>query len=111
MSGRFRWTSLYFCEWKVINSYISDSICNAHVANTTCNTNLKCLPLRMTQIGVVSFGNECAHPDYPGVYTRISSVLGWLSRYTGEETVWNFECEAVRNPDGKIFGMRQKKSH
>ena len=111
MSGRFRWTSLYFCEWKVINSYISDSICIAHVANTTCNTNLKCLPLRMTQIGVVSFGNECAHPDYPGVYTRISSVLGWLSRYTGEETVWNFECEAVSNPDGKIFGMRQKKSH
>ena len=101
MSGRFRWSSLYFCEWKVIHYVLL-------MQKTLHNTNLQCLPLRMTQIGVVSFGNECAHPDYPGVYTRVSSELGWVSKYTGEETVWNFECEAVRNPDGKMFGTRQK---
>ena len=59
--------------------------------------------LRMTQIGIVSFGNECANPDYPGVYTRITWVLGWISRYLyqEEETVWDSECKAVTIPDGK----------
>ena len=58
---------------------------------------------RMTQIGIVSFGNECANPDYPGVYTRVSSVLGWISRYTedSEEIVWSSDCEALTFPDGK----------
>ena len=59
----------------------------------------------MTQIGIVSFGNECANPDYPGVYTRISRVLGWISRYSedSEETLWDSECKAVAFPDGKSF--------
>ena len=55
----------------------------------------------MTQIGIVSFGNECANPDYPGVYTRVSRVLGWISRHTEEETVWSSDCEALTIPDGK----------
>ena len=33
---------------------------------------------RYVQIGLVSKGIECGHPDYPGVYTRVTEVLNWI---------------------------------
>lgn len=38
------------------------------------------------QSGVVSFGEECAHPAYPGVYVRIPKFIGWIE----EKTQLNF---------------------
>ena len=31
--------------------------------------------------GVTSTGAECAQTDYPGVYTSVPAMLGWLSQY------------------------------
>lgn len=37
---------------------------------------------RWTQLGIVSFGNKCGEPGYPGVYTRLSEYVDWIREHT-----------------------------
>lgn len=40
---------------------------------------------RWVQVGVVSFGNKCGEPGYPGVYTRVTGYMNWIKENTREK--------------------------
>nr|KAG5707305.1 hypothetical protein BaRGS_000079 [Batillaria attramentaria] len=59
------------CEAQYGTGEITDGMmCAASPGSDSCQTKL---------VGVVSWGNGCALPDYAGVYTRVSVYVDWIN--------------------------------
>jgi len=77
------------CSNVYANFYPSAQIC-AGVQDGTVDTcqgdsggPLVYQPRRSNQwyiVGITSYGNGCARPYYPGVYTRVSAYLSWIQQ-------------------------------
>lgn len=51
------------------------------------------------QVGIVSWGFECAHNDFPGVYARVSTAFDWIKNETCKHSKmasWQFSCSPLK---------------
>ncbi|XP_045024532.1 trypsin-1 isoform X2 [Daphnia magna] len=72
----------------VVTSGIADHmICASYPGKDTCTGDsggpllVQDMPgAKWIQIGIISWGIGCADPDFPGVYTRISSFVDWIEK-------------------------------
>lgn len=53
------------------------------------------------QVGVVSAGTKCAHPDFPGIYARVSGRQDWIKKVVCKE--WDLAAPFCNNVLSKSY--------
>ena len=70
----------------------------------------KCLTLhyiivRATLVGIVSYGAaDCAHEQFPGVYSRVSAVMPWIENIA--EGSLHSSCDDAYIPPGDNIAQK-----
>ncbi|KAI9559284.1 hypothetical protein GHT06_016073 [Daphnia sinensis] len=68
------------CSSQYGNFVGADQLCAADPGKDTCQGDSGGpIIVDGVQIGITSYGNGCALPDYAGVYTRVSTYVDWIA--------------------------------
>ena len=61
---------------------------------------------RATLVGVVSYGNDCAHEQYPGVYSRVSAAMSWIQNIAEGSLHSNCDGAYIPTPPGENIAQK-----